>query len=114
VSARPLDRSQHLAADARGLLDHEASVAEGDDADLDGLGLRLHEGSSRRLGCVDAGGLEILGAHAVRHVEGEDDGALLPGQAQRHLRAGERDEQQDEADQEEGEGHVKERTAAAG
>ena len=84
----PSGASRSIAAstspsDARGLLDHEASVAEGDHTDLDGLGLRLHEGSGRRLGGVDAGGLEILGAHAVRHVEGEDDGALLPGQAQR-------------------------------
>ena len=59
-----------------------------------------HELPRRLLGRGHAGRREVLRLHARRHVEGEDDRPLPPRQVDGGLRAGERDEQHDDAEQE--------------
>ena len=73
---QPVDRGDHLVLDV-GRPEHgDGAVAERDDADLDRRRLLFHERAGGALRRLDPGGLEILGAHAVRHVEGEDHRAF--------------------------------------
>ena len=71
-----VDGGEYLGMVVRGLLRQQRSVAERHDAHLDRVGLLLDERARRGLGGVDACRLQVGGVHAVRDVEGEDDGAL--------------------------------------
>ena len=88
-----LDRREHRGLVVRRRLDRQPGVAERDDADDDAGGLALDEGLGGRLGRVHPGRLEVVGRHAARDVEGEDDRALRAGQADRGLRPGQGDHQ---------------------
>ena len=73
----PVDGRQHVGLDVGRLLGDEAAVAEGDDADLDRAPAACStNGAAAALAASMRVGFEVLGPHAVRHVEGEDHGAL--------------------------------------
>ena len=76
-----LDRREHvllhIARPKRG----DGAVAERHDADLDRARLPLDERGSRLFRRLDPTRLEVIGAHAVRDVEGEDHRALAFGNA---------------------------------
>ena len=67
----PVDRGEHLGVVVGRLLGDQRAVAEGDDADVDRRRLRLDEPSRRVLGDREAGRLDVVGAHAVGHVDDE-------------------------------------------
>ena len=76
------------------LLRDDGGVAEGHHPQPDRRRLLGHEGPGRGLGRVEPGGREVLGRHARRHVEGEDDGALAPRFGNRRRRAGQGGQQE--------------------
>ena len=87
-------------------LDGDGAVAERHDADADRARLLLDERAGGRLGRLDARGLEVVGPHAVRHVEGEDHRAFALRQRRSSSRAREREADERERRGEERERHV--------
>ena len=87
-------------------LHHYGAVAEGHDADANRCRLLVHERPGARLRHLDATGLDVGGAHAVRHVEGDHRRALLTRGADGRRRAGQGDHEDGQGDDEEGERDV--------
>ena len=90
-----VDRREHVVLDGGRLQGGDGAVAERDDADPDRARLLLDERAGGRLRRLDPGRLEVVGAHAVRHVEGEDHRALAVAAA-RGSRSGARAPKHDE------------------
>ena len=74
-------------------LDGEAAVAEGDHADQHRGRLALDEASCRGLGRLHPGRREVVGRHAARDVEREDDRPLDARHADDALRPGHRQDE---------------------
>ena len=83
-----------------GRLHREAAIAEGHHADHHAGRLALHEVRGGGLGRVHAGGLQVVGGHAARDVEGQDDRALDARHADHRLRPGQRHGQDGQPEQE--------------
>ena len=100
------DRRNHLLLHGRRPEHRHGAVAERHDADPDRARLSLREGRGRRLRRLHPGRLEIVGPHAVRHVEGEDHRPLPLREREAHRRPGEPDADEDERDREQRERDV--------
>lgn len=88
-----LDRRRGRRAILGRLLRDERIVVEGNDADPDVVRLLLDERLGRSFRSFDSSRLEIISAHTVRHIEGEDHRALAVGNLDASLRLGDADEQ---------------------
>ena len=91
LGSQPFDRGEDARLIARRRLDGDAGVAECHHAHDDARRLVLHERLRRGLCGVHTGRLEVVGRHAARDVEGEDDGPLLAREVDHALRPGHRD-----------------------
>ena len=82
------DRSLGLGVAAYGPVGDECALLEGDDADADAARLGRDERPRRSLRGRQPVWGNVLGAHAVGHVHGEDDGAGRAGHRERCRRPG--------------------------
>ena len=118
--AVPRARGQTLDGDLQrllvggGRLDQLGVPGEGDDADLRARLLALDERQGGRLGGLQAAGLNIGLAHAARDVEGEDDRRLAGRHAHDLHRAGQRDDQAGQRQEEQGKGQMAPQPRIAG